>query len=245
MKMAQLLASTSHRPWPMPKAPWKYYQEWNRALFLHWQVDINALRKLVPAELEIDLFKGIPWVSIVAFSMEKIRPRNLPVFPPISNFDEINIRTYVKFGGKKGVYFLSIEGGSNLSCRLAKAISGLPYRYSDMWRAAKRYHSHNKVFGDVFEANYKVGKDLKKKVESDLWLTERYALYQETEDSIIEFEIQHKEWPLEEVSFEKLIVNYPRFAHLFGGAPDKVGYSNGVQVVAWGGRPTPRLIGKS
>ena len=61
---------------------------------------LASLQILVPAEIEIDLFEGKPWVSLVAFTMEKIRPRYLPYFPPISNFDEINIRTYVKSKNK-------------------------------------------------------------------------------------------------------------------------------------------------
>jgi len=88
------------------------------------------LKKHVPKELEIDLFKGKPWVSVVAFTMENIRPKNIPAFSPISNFHEINIRTYVKMNNKNGVYFLSIEGGKRLSCKIAKFISDLPYRYS-------------------------------------------------------------------------------------------------------------------
>lgn len=62
--------------------------------------------------------------------MEKIRPKNFPCFSPISDFDEINIRTYVRSHNKAGVYFLSIEGGKFLSCKVAKAISELPYRFS-------------------------------------------------------------------------------------------------------------------
>lgn len=64
---------------------------------------------MVPHDLEIDLFEGKPWVYLVAFTMEKIRPKYLPSFPPISDFDEINIRTYVKKDNKAGVYFLSIN----------------------------------------------------------------------------------------------------------------------------------------
>ncbi|WP_237151154.1 DUF2071 domain-containing protein [Pontibacter actiniarum] len=89
-------------------------------------MDYDELVKLVPDDLEIDLFKGKPWVSLVAFTMEKIRSRNLPYFSPVSNFDEINIRTYVKYNNKAGVYFRSIEGGAKISCQVAKSLSELP-----------------------------------------------------------------------------------------------------------------------
>ena len=129
MKIKEILNTQNHRSWKMPDEGWKYYQEWNNAIFLHWQVDLEELKKFVPKELEIDLFDGKAWVSLVAFSMEKIRHKNLPYFPPISDFEEINIRTYIKSKRKTGVYFLSIEGGKTISCKLAKAMSELPYRY--------------------------------------------------------------------------------------------------------------------
>ena len=105
MKPKEILKSTEHRPWKLPSGNWKFYQEWNDAIFLHWQVSLSALKKYVPNELEIDLFDGKAWVSVVIFKMQKIRPRNLPSFDPISDFDEINIRVYVKSNGKTGVYF--------------------------------------------------------------------------------------------------------------------------------------------
>src|SRR5687768_14912863 len=114
MTIQEILNHTEHRPWGIPKDKWKYYQEWNHAVFLHWQVDVNELKKFVPEGLEIDLYDGKPWVSLVAFDMENIRSRNLPSFSPISNFHEINIRTYVKKENKTGVYFLSIEGGNRI-----------------------------------------------------------------------------------------------------------------------------------
>ena len=95
MRIPEILNTNEHRPWGMPTEKWRFYQEWNNAIFLHWQVELSELKKFVPKELEIDLFDGKPWVSVVAFTMEKIRPKNLPSFPPISNFHFINIRTYV------------------------------------------------------------------------------------------------------------------------------------------------------
>jgi len=139
MTIQEILNTTKHRPWKMPTNQWKFYQEWNNAIFLHYQVNLNELEKLVPEELEIDLFEGKPWISVVAFTMEKIRPKNLPYFSPISNFDEINIRTYVKSNHKSGVYFLSIEAGNKISCKVAKRLSELPYRFSEIKRTDKKY----------------------------------------------------------------------------------------------------------
>lgn len=184
--------------------------------------------------MEIDLFEGKPWISVVAFTMEKIRPKNLPSFAPISNFDEINIRTYVKSNDKTGVYFLSIEGGTSLSCKVAKGISELPYRYSKIERTKNRYNSYNSEFNDKLDVEFTIGKEVENKSALDKWLTERYALFQDTEQAINEFEIHHLEWPISEIELKKLDYKYQRFGNLIKNNPDKIQYSKGVKVIAWG-----------
>ena len=34
--ISEILKSTAHRPYEYPERPWWYYQEWNRALLLHY-----------------------------------------------------------------------------------------------------------------------------------------------------------------------------------------------------------------
>ncbi len=241
MSIKEILNITNHRPWKIPRGSWKFYQEWNNAVFLHWQVELAELKKIVTQELEIDLFDGKPWVSIVVFNMEKIRLKNFPSFPPISDFDEINIRTYVKSNNKTGVYFLSIEGGTSLSCKLAKLISKLPYRYSRMERDEGVFKSTNSVYNENFKLSYNTGEIVSEKEELDLWLTERYALFLETTNSINEFEIHHLEWPINTIKIKKLELNYPRFNQLINNVPHKVQFSKGVKVVAWGKKKLIKL----
>ena len=234
MKIQKILNYKDHRSWKLPDEKWKFYQEWNNAIFFHFKVDLEELKKHVPKELEIDLFQGESWVSVVAFTMEKIRPKNIPAFSPISNFHEINIRTYVKKNNKTGVYFLSIEGGTKLSCKIAKYISDLPYRYSLIERSSKHYSSINLKFKDELCFKFEIGKQIEKKSELDNWLTERYALFQETDNYINEYEIHHLPWLVNDVEVKSLKCFYPRFKNLLNNKPDKMQYSKGVNVIAWG-----------
>lgn len=233
MTTKEILGSTSHRPWTIPTGQWKYYQEWNNAVFLHWEVDLYDLQGIIPPGLDIDLYEGKPWVSLVAFTMEKIRPRHLPPFSPISNFDEINIRTYVKRGLKNGVYFLNIEGGTRVSCAVARLLSELPYHHSSMSRQGNTYHSENKHFKDRFRILYDVGQEINEKAALDKWLTEKYALFQDTDTTINRFEIHHVEWPIYELDIKEITVDYPRFKNLLKAFPDRMHYSPGVQVLSW------------
>lgn len=234
MTIRELLKTTQHRPCQLPSESWKFYQEWNHAVFLHWQVDLDTLQNFVPKELEIDLFEGKPWISVVAFRMEKIRPKKLPSFPPISDFDEINIRTYVKSNGKNGVYFLSMEGGKKWSCKVSKSLSQLPYRFSKIKRTDNRYTSTNLELNDRLDIQFTIRKAIPTKTPLEIWLTERYALFQDTKTSINEFEIHHVEWPLNTIEINKFEMDYPRFNQLIKNQPHSMQYSKGVKVIAWG-----------
>lgn len=68
----------------------------------------------------------------------------------------------------------------------------------------------------------------------DKWLTDRYALFQDTDNSINEFEIHHLEWPINEIALKKMDLNYKRFDKLIKNEPDKIQYSKGIKVIAWG-----------
>ncbi|TDL99567.1 MAG: hypothetical protein C4K58_06660 [Flavobacteriaceae bacterium] len=171
-EIKDILKNISHRTWGLPNRKWSYYQQWNDALFLHWKVEESELQKFTPSNLPIDKFQGESWVSIVAFSMEKIRPRNLPSISWISNFAEINVRTYLTKDNKPGVYFLNIEAQKNISTFIAKKLSGLPYEKAEMTRGEKdnlkHFSSYNKKKNFRFESKFRLGKELTEKSELDI-----------------------------------------------------------------------------
>lgn len=239
MKSSEILKQTQHRPFEYPKHSWKFYQEWNKAIFLHWEVDVALIKALLPKSIEVDSINGKTWVSLVAFNMNNIGIKNLPKIPHISDFYEINIRVYIKYNGKPSVYFLNMEGSKRSSCKILKVLSKFPYRYSKMKRRASSYKSKNLEFNDLFHIKYKLDNLPVKKDEIDLWLTERYAVFQDYKKHIIEYDVHHIEWPMQNITVEKLKVDYPRFNHIINNQPDKVHYSKGVQVLTWDKKKLP------
>ncbi|MNV06926.1 hypothetical protein D3C71_973270 [compost metagenome] len=233
-KIKTILRDYNHRPWPLPNSPWRYYQEWLDLLFLHFQVDYDLLRPLVPAELQIDQHEGSCYVSLVAFKMQNIRPRYLPAFRPISDFYEINVRTYIDQNGQKGVYFIHIEASKYLSALVAKKLSGLPYEESTMMRDAQGYHNLNQERGFSLKTIFEVTDEFKIKSSLDTWLTERYCLYLDKSDGIYCFDIHHPEWPLFSVQLQECQLNYTTGdIHLHNENIALIHYSPGVQVLAW------------
>lgn len=234
---ANLLQSVSHRSWPLPDRKWSYYQEWNNALFLHWKVPAEILQQFLPDGLILDTFNGEAWVSLVAFTMEKIRPKNLPAFSPISDFHEINLRTYILQDNKPGVYFLNIEAGKSLSALISRTLSGLPYQKALMKRVKlenqETYTSNFKQKGFAFVAAYRFSDTVVAKSELDEWLTERYCLYLQQGTKNYVYEIHHLPWDLQEVEVTELLTNYRIGEIDLNRAPDLVHYSKGVNVIAW------------
>lgn len=96
------------------------------------------------------------------------------------------------------------------------------------------YQSQNSLGGDSLSVEFDVGPYMAGKTALDKWLTERYALFQDSEAAIHSYEIHHIEWPLHQLDLRRIEVNYARFAALIGRAPDIVHYSPGVKVIAWG-----------
>jgi uncharacterized protein YqjF (DUF2071 family) len=229
-----ILKEVSHRPYEIPKGNWIYYQEWNRALFLHWVVPFELLRKLIPTNLNIDTFEGNCYISLVAFTMEKIRPKFLPAVKYFSDFDEINVRTYIDNDGKKGVYFLNIEAGKIISAFIAKTISGLPYEKANINRTEDSYFSNNYKKGFKLNAEFEIKEIVSDKTEFDKWLTERYCLYLDQENKLFRYDIHHKEWVIKKVNIKSLSVNYKiGEIDLNNRHPNLTHYSDGIKVIAW------------
>lgn len=187
----------------------------------------------MPPGLALDLYNGEAWISLVAFTIARIRPRFLPAFAPVSTFDEANVRTYVKHNGMPGVYFLSLEGGKRLACAAARALSGLPYRFSNIARKEGLFLSTNKTEGERLKLVYETGPVLTEKSELDLWLTERYAIFHPTKRGVFRYDARHPEWELRAANLRELQVDYPRFRELMAGPPAAAHYSPGARVLAW------------
>lgn len=230
---AEIIAQRNHRPWPMPATPWRYYQEWNDVIFLHWPVQAALLTPYLPEALEVDTLHDQAWVSLVAFTMERVRFRFSPALRPISRFHEVNIRTYIRHGQRSGVYFLSIEAGKRLSSGIAGFLSGMPYRFSSINRSNGRFESSNAAADESLDVLYSIGEPLDEKDELDLWLTERYALSQDSGKWIHHYDVHHVEWPVHQLRLDQFDLNYPKWNHLLQGSPERIHYSPGVGVCAW------------
>jgi uncharacterized protein len=231
-----ILRDHEHRPFPLPDAPWKFYQEWHDVIFAHWKVPVKQLRPLIPDGLDIDLFEGEAWVSLVAFQLKNLRLHYFPPFPELSDFIEINMRTYVLRKGKPGIYFFCLEAQKEASALMAKFITRLPYVKSDIKGGLNSYESKNLLRDFHMRVNYTVGEGFAEKKALDSWLLERYCLFHELRDNIYSHDIHHRAWVIRPVQINAFNLNY-RFKDLvINNKAQLYHYSKGVQVPTWGKR---------
>lgn len=201
----------SHRPWPMPNGPWLMTQTWNDLLFMHWPVDARELRRLVPQAFELDTFEERSWIGIVPFNMTNVSPRGVPSLPWVSEFPELNVRTYVRVGARPGVYFFSLDAGNALAVKTARALLNLPYFPATMnvrregdgisydsrredSRGAARFEATYHSAGAAFEP---------RPGSLEYFLTERYCLYHvDHSGRPYRLEIHHPPWALQHANAE-------------------------------------------
>jgi uncharacterized protein len=220
--MNKELLVQSHRPYPLPDMNWLMAQEWHHTLFVHWPVPVSSLREHVPRELEIDSFEGRAWIGIVPFQVKKMRGRFIPPIPLVSSYLEVNVRTYVKYGGRTGVFFFTLDADHFLAVVGAKLLFGLNYKQAKIGFLKSNHFELRSNRLPVQDENARL--ELKYKPETEVffaepgtlehWLTGRYCLWTKRGSKLFRGDIHHTKWELQraqaEISHKMLIPFVPQ-----------------------------------
>ena len=188
-------------------------QTWRHLLFLHWTVPADELRPLLTG-LELDTFEGQAYVGLVPFTMTGVRPLGAPTVPPLSNFHETNVRTYVHLHGRDpGVWFFSLDAANAIAVHIARATYRLPYHFATMSMAVSRDHQHivyssERRWPEPTPANCAVrytrsGLVTRAKVGTlEHFLVERYILYAYANGRLYSGRVHHRAYPLQTAQVE-------------------------------------------
>lgn len=236
------LNHTTHRPWPLPKGKHAWRQSWLDLAFFHWPVSADEIQKTLPAGLEVDTFDGSAWISVVPFRMEGVMKRGIPSLPGISNFPEMNLRTYVTCNGKPGVWFYSLDADQSIAVWAARKFFHLPYFKAGMKCESDRegviHYSSARASGDAsFQASYQPLGEAYHAVSGSLeeWLCERYCLYSASEAGDIYCgEVHHRQWPLQKIKYDIQSNEVATAAGItISGEPVSAQFSRELQVAVW------------
>ena len=210
-RQASTVRTRGHRPWPLPRRPWLMGQSWLNLLFAHWRVSPADLRPHVPKELVLDELDGVCWVGITPFYLSGLSFLCGPPLPFAWRFPELNVRTYVSFGGKPGIYFLSLDAGSRFAVRAARKAYRLPYFDARMQlrvdQGTVSYRSERlegQGHAARFRAAYSPRGELRPATAEALtaFLAERYCLYTVEAGKVLRAEIHHRPWSVADAEVE-------------------------------------------
>ena len=219
------------------------YQRWSDLLFLHWEYSATTIQATLPEGLFVDTFGGKAYLGAVPFFMRHIRPRFLPAVPGISNFMEMNLRTYVHDrAGVPGVWFYSLDANQWLAVKIARRFFHLPYEHAEMkssrtaegrihyesLRTGGRANGTNCVF------DYAPGAEVQQPAPGSLefFLIERYRLYSSAPNGLLRGAVFHEPYQLcraDVTAWDENLLPLDGFSPT-GRPPDHVIMSRGVDV---------------
>ena len=104
-------------------------QYWADVVVLHWRYDTADVQRLLPPGVEVDVHDGSSGVALVPFRMERLGLPRLSPLPFVGTFPEVNVRTYVRSGPRRGVWFFSLDIEKVLPTVVARTGYRLPYCY--------------------------------------------------------------------------------------------------------------------
>ena len=216
------------------------FQQWRDLLFLHWEYPVAAIQATLPEGLHVDTFAGKAYLGIVPFFMCNVRPRFLPSVPRLSNFMELNVRTYVHDeAGVPGVWFYSLDANQPLAVKIARRFFHLPYEHAAMESSrtksgAIRYRSLRAGSSKPTVFEYAPGAELPAASPDSLefFLIERYRLYAYANGRLFSGAVFHQPYPLcgaEVTAWDDHLFALDGFAST-GRPPDHLIMSPGVEV---------------
>ncbi|MFC5456647.1 YqjF family protein [Prosthecobacter fluviatilis] len=184
-------------------------QRWESLLFLHWRWDAAEIQSTLPPGLFVDTFQGDAWLAIVPFYMCGIRPRFCPPVRGISDFLELNVRTYVHDEqGRPGVWFYSLDCNQRLAVWTARTFFHLPYQNARMSAQVRdgcidyRCQRGGEPAASHFRYRIAAESQIAEPGSLAFFLAERYLLFAQTPRGIRCGQVHHTPYALAEASLE-------------------------------------------
>jgi uncharacterized protein YqjF (DUF2071 family) len=194
---------------PDGERPVVMHHRWESLLFLHWRLAPADVQNTLPAGLTVDTFEGSAYLGLSPFFMRKVRPVGVPPLPWLSEFQELNVRTYVfDARGVPGIWFYSLDCDQPLAVAAASALTGLPYFNAEMAATANGLIGYScRRQGMKETARYRyggIGPAREADVQSlEFFLLERYYLYSLRNNSLVRSQVSHAPYRIRNATLEQ------------------------------------------
>ena len=180
-------------------------QRWENLVYLHFEVDPDAVRRIIPQGLDVDTWEGKAYVGLIPFQMRGISFPHLPAVPYLGTFPEVNVRTYVTRGGIPGVWFCSLDINRLLPTLVARGAYSLPYcfgavhhkRRGDVVTTTVERRWPRATSGAATAIEVEVGSAIDVPTDLEHFLSARWGLYSSTRRGTLRYAaVDHEQWPL-------------------------------------------------
>jgi uncharacterized protein len=227
--------------------------EWRKLIMAQYEVAPETLEPWLPRGLELDLYRGRCYVSLVGFLFDRVRLKGLPI-PFHTRFEEVNLRFYVAHTApdgtrRRGVVFIrefvrrtAITFVANTFYEepyvtlptlssIVKSQQSLDVQYS--WKHRGRWHSLG-VEASPAAQPIAAGSE-------EEFITEHYWGYtRRGNGSTSAYEVQHPRWETYPVLLHALDVD---FGALYGEAFAMLNSQEPASVLLAEGSPVSVLSG--
>jgi uncharacterized protein YqjF (DUF2071 family) len=221
--------------------------EWRYLAMLNYRIAPDVLTPLVPRGTELDLWRGVAYISVVGFLFKNTRVLGLSI-PLHRNFEEINLRFYVRrdVGGetRRAVTFIRELVPRRAIASAARMIYNEPY-------LARRMRHHVSAMPEETTVDYEWhgahgwsgvhvsatgAADRIQPGSHEEFITQHYWGYTRQRDgSTAEYEVRHPRWRVWPARTARLAgsvadVYPPAFTSVLGQTPDSAFLADGSAV---------------
>jgi uncharacterized protein YqjF (DUF2071 family) len=218
--------------------------QWRDLALLNYRVDPSLLLPYLPWGVELDLWEDRAYVSLVGFRFLDTRIWGAPI-PFHRNFEEANLRFYVRRGERRGVTFIREIVPRRAIAFLARTLYGenyiaLPMRHSVDDDSAF-YGWQRRAAWSAIRMSLRGEPRPLRPASHEEFIAEHYWGYTRAASHTVEYRVQHPAWHVrdaESASVEgELGEPYPEaFAFLRRRAPDSAFAACGSAVTVFRGK---------
>ena len=231
------------------------WAEWRDLVMLNYEVDPGLLRDYVPRGTELDSFRGGTLVSLVGFRFLRTKLFGVLPLPFHSNFDEVNLRFYVRRRAsdgddRRGVVFIREIVPKRAVAMLARLAYGenyscYPMRHrvtSDGASKSAEYEWRLPTSWAKLRAEAAGEPELPTEGSIEQFITEHYWGYSAQRDGgSVEYHVTHPRWRVwksTRAGFEGdgAEIYGSAFAAALQRPPDSAFIADGSPVVVYAGR---------
>lgn len=226
--------------------------KWQYLAMVNYEVDPSILRPFVPAGTELDIWNGKTFVSLVGFMFLDTYVRKI-AFPFHRNFEEVNLRFYVKRnssdGERRGVVFIKeIVPRWGIAC-LARLLYNenyvaLPMRHHWEFQPPKiniEYEWKFKGAWQKIELSCQGAPQFPARGSEAEFITEHYWGYNtQRGGGTMEYEVKHPSWRVWEADHCEIFADMknlygPQFAPFLEKPPASSFLAEGSEVTVYKG----------